>query len=47
MVIIALEQETPGVTMQGCQVYTKAELITFELIPLVPYPGFDRLFEVE
>ena len=25
----------------------KAGLITFELIPLAPYPGFERLFEVE
>ena len=25
----------------------KAGLITFEVIPLVPYPGFARLFETE
>lgn len=25
----------------------KAKLITFDIIPLVPYPGFSRLFEVQ
>ena len=44
---LALEQEIPGVAAERCQVYAKAELITFDLILLVPFPGFECLFKVE
>ena len=44
---LALEQEIPGVAAERCQVYAKAELIAFDFIPLVLYPDFERLFEVE
>ena len=41
MKILASERETPGTTDEQ---FVENGLISFDLIPLVPYPGFERLF---
>jgi hypothetical protein len=56
MKILAIEKDVPGIPDEAFAPHLEAEaarawelhqqgLIRFELVPLVPYPGFARLFK--
>ena len=47
--VLVLECSDPAEAQDvlGSLPLVKAGLITFDVIPLVPYPGFARLFETE
>lgn len=44
VIILESQNEAEAQNILSTLPYVKNNLISFELIPLVPYPGFDRLF---
>jgi hypothetical protein len=47
VLILECEDEQEAEKVLSTLPLVQAGLISFELIPLVPYPGFSRLFEYE